>query len=229
MRISKMQGKNRGTLVLYLVGSILIPVTTPVVSASSFESSLNCPQRVSNGLEQGPGSSGYHPGFLEFFVPFSLVPYHSTYQKYYLTAPHPTTLWHSPIRLSSIIQPHSTINLPHYPLSYKSIIQANPTQSMASSSVNKILPANQPHTGQLKPGGDEDWKSKLVENPTPMNPKYPWLIPKFSGITKGTRLTSERIEGDSDGEDVDELEQSMDADFSCVRAGCVRAGYVRAG
>jgi len=46
--------------------------------------------------------------------------------------------WHSPIRLSSIIQSHSTINLPHYPLSYKSIIQPNLTQSMASSSVKKI-------------------------------------------------------------------------------------------
>jgi len=60
---------------------------------------------------------------------------------------------------------------------------------------DKILPANQPHTGGLKPGGDEDWKIKLVGNPSPINIKYPWLIPKFSNIPRGTRLTAERIAG----------------------------------
>jgi len=40
------------------------------------------------------------------------------------------------------------------------------------------LPANQPHTGGLKPEGDEDWKIKL-----------------FSKIPRGTRLTAERMDG----------------------------------
>jgi len=60
---------------------------------------------------------------------------------------------------------------------------------------DKILPANQPHMGGLKPGGDEDWKIKLVGNPSPINIKYPWLIPKFSNILRGTRLTAECIAG----------------------------------
>jgi len=73
----------------------------------------------------------------------------------------------------------------------KKVIEA---RTLYKRKKDKILPANQPHTGGLKPGGDEDWKSKLVGNPSPMNPKYPWLITKFSGITRGTRLTSERNE-----------------------------------
>jgi len=60
---------------------------------------------------------------------------------------------------------------------------------------DKILPANQSHTGGLKPGGDEDWKIKLVGNSSPVNIKYPWLSPKFSNIPRGTRLTAERFAG----------------------------------
>jgi len=60
---------------------------------------------------------------------------------------------------------------------------------------DKILPANQPHAGGLKPGGEKDWKIKLVRNPSPVNIKYPWLIPKFSNIPRGLRLTAERIAG----------------------------------
>ena len=43
---------------------------------------------------------------------------------------------------------------------------------------DKILLANQPHMGGLKPEGDEDWKIKL-----------------FSNIPRGTRLTAERMDG----------------------------------
>jgi len=60
---------------------------------------------------------------------------------------------------------------------------------------NKILLGNQPHTGGLKPGDDEDWKIKLVGNPLQVNIKYPWLIPKFSNILRRTRLTAERFAG----------------------------------
>jgi len=60
---------------------------------------------------------------------------------------------------------------------------------------DKILLANQPHTGGLKPAGDEDWRIKRVGNPSPVNIKYPWLIPKFSNIPRGTRLTAERFAG----------------------------------
>jgi len=60
---------------------------------------------------------------------------------------------------------------------------------------DKILPANPPHTGGLNTEGDEDWKIKLAGNPSPINIKYPWLIPKFSNIPSGTRLTAERIAG----------------------------------
>jgi len=60
---------------------------------------------------------------------------------------------------------------------------------------DKILLANQSHAGGLKPGGNEDWKIKLVGNPSPINIKYPWWIPKFSNIPRGIRLTAERIAG----------------------------------
>ena len=60
---------------------------------------------------------------------------------------------------------------------------------------DKILPANQLHMRGLKPGGDEDWKIKLVGNLSPVNIKYSWLSPKFSNILKGTRLTVERFAG----------------------------------
>jgi len=60
---------------------------------------------------------------------------------------------------------------------------------------DKIRPANQPHMGGLKPGVDEDWKLKLAGHPSPVNAKYPWLIPKFLDMVKGTRLTKEHIDG----------------------------------
>jgi len=59
---------------------------------------------------------------------------------------------------------------------------------------DKIRPANQQHTGGIKPEGSENWKKLLIGLPCPENKKYPWLIPKFSDIERGSRLTPERIE-----------------------------------
>jgi len=59
---------------------------------------------------------------------------------------------------------------------------------------DKIRPANQQHTGGIKSEGSENWKKLLIGLPCPENKKYPWLIPKFSDIERGSRLTPERIE-----------------------------------
>ena len=74
---------------------------------------------------------------------------------------------------------------------------------------DKIRPANQPHTGGLKPEGDEDWKLKLAGNPSPVNAKYPWLIPKFSDRVKGTRLTKEHIDRLKIGKGVAQQEKDV--------------------
>ena len=74
---------------------------------------------------------------------------------------------------------------------------------------DKIRPANQPHMGGLKPGGDEDWKLKLAGNPSRANAKYPWLIAKFSDMVKGPRLTKERIDGLKIGKGVSQQEKDV--------------------
>jgi len=58
---------------------------------------------------------------------------------------------------------------------------------------DKICPPNQQHTGGIKQEGSENWKKLLIGLPCPENKKYPWLIPKFSDIERGSRLTPERI------------------------------------
>jgi len=67
--------------------------------------------------------------------------------------------------------------------------------SLCKQKNDKMLLANQLYTGGLKHEGDEDSKIKLVRNPSPINIKYLWLIPKFSNIPRGTRLTTEHISG----------------------------------
>jgi len=59
---------------------------------------------------------------------------------------------------------------------------------------DKIRPANQQHTGGIKPEGRDNWKKLLLGLLCPENQKYPWLIPRFSDIERGSRLTPERIE-----------------------------------
>ena len=51
------------------------------------------------------------------------------------------------------------------------------------------------YTGELKREGNEDWKIKFVGNLSLINIKYPWLIPKFLNIPRGTRLISQCIAG----------------------------------
>jgi len=48
--------------------------------------------------------------------------------------------------------------------------------------------------GGIKPEGSENWKKLLIGLPCPESKKYPWLIPKFSDIERGSRLTTKRIE-----------------------------------
>ena len=59
---------------------------------------------------------------------------------------------------------------------------------------DKVQPVNQPHEGGLKPGGSSDWRAKAISKEQYQPGKYAgWLIPKFSGIKRGSRLTTERI------------------------------------
>ena len=60
---------------------------------------------------------------------------------------------------------------------------------------DKVKPVNLPHKGGLKPEGREDWRKRAMAKEVYVPGKYSgWIIPKFSAIRKGTRLTSERIE-----------------------------------
>ena len=60
---------------------------------------------------------------------------------------------------------------------------------------DKVKPVDLPHKGGLKPEGKEDWRQRAIVKEVYTLGKYSWwIIPKFSTIKKGTRLTTERIE-----------------------------------
>ena len=63
---------------------------------------------------------------------------------------------------------------------------------------DKVKPVNRPHKAGLKPEGVENWKEQIAvyksDNSNKSGSQYPWLIPKFSNIERGRRLTPERIE-----------------------------------
>jgi len=81
---------------------------------------------------------------------------------------------------------------------------------------HKICPANQQHTGGIKLEESENWKKLLIGLPCPENKKYPLLIPKFSDIERGSRLTPERIEKLKIGKGItkEEREVLMEVMFS---------------
>jgi hypothetical protein len=60
---------------------------------------------------------------------------------------------------------------------------------------DKVRPVNQPHEGGLRPGGKGNWRAEAIskEKYKPDGDYGGWLIPKFSDIKKGSRLTAERI------------------------------------
>ena len=63
---------------------------------------------------------------------------------------------------------------------------------------DKVKPVNRPHKEGLKPEGVENWKEQITvyksDDSNKSGSQYPWLIPKFSNIERGRRLTPERIE-----------------------------------
>ena len=61
----------------------------------------------------------------------------------------------------------------------------------------KVRPVNSDQSDGTIPGGMADWKAKALEKERglPKSEKFPdWLIPKFSTIFKGSRLTPERLQ-----------------------------------
>ena len=59
---------------------------------------------------------------------------------------------------------------------------------------DKIKPVDLPHPGSIKPGGVLNWRTKAISQEVYQLGKYAgWIIPKFSSIKKGSRLTSERL------------------------------------
>ena len=61
---------------------------------------------------------------------------------------------------------------------------------------DKVRPVNRPHELALKPEGVENWKEQIFvhKDSIKVNPKYPWLSPKFSDIMRGQRLMPEQLE-----------------------------------
>ncbi len=59
---------------------------------------------------------------------------------------------------------------------------------------DKIKPVDLPHPGGIKPEGALNWRTKAISQEIYQPGKYAgWIIPKFSSIKKGSRLTPERL------------------------------------
>ena len=67
---------------------------------------------------------------------------------------------------------------------------------MYKRKAEKVRPVDLGELDGNKPGGVPDWVVKLKEMDVKSHDeKYPeWLIPKFSDIERGSRLTKERLE-----------------------------------
>ena len=66
--------------------------------------------------------------------------------------------------------------------------------TLSKKKADKIKPMDLPHPGGIKPGGALNWRTKAISQELYQLGKYAgWIIPKFSSIKKGTRLTSERL------------------------------------
>ena len=75
---------------------------------------------------------------------------------------------------------------------------------------DKIRQVNRPHELGLKPEGVEKWEKIVVhKNSNKVNPKYPWLIPKFSDIVRGQRLKPERWQKLTIGEEITLAEREV--------------------
>ena len=61
---------------------------------------------------------------------------------------------------------------------------------------DKVKPVKKPHKLGLKPEGVENWREQIVvnKNSNKVNPKYLWLIPKFSDIVRRQRLAPKHLE-----------------------------------
>ena len=61
----------------------------------------------------------------------------------------------------------------------------------------KVVPVDEAHSAGIKPSGEEGWRERLIKEEKERGldgGAYPWvLIPKFSTIERGRRLTQARI------------------------------------
>ena len=71
---------------------------------------------------------------------------------------------------------------------------------------DKVKPVNRPHKEGPKPEEVEKWKEQIAvykgDDRNKSGSQYPWLIPKFSNIERGRRLTPKRIKKLKIGESV---------------------------
>ena len=76
----------------------------------------------------------------------------------------------------------------------------------------KVRPVNSDQSDGTIPGGIADWKAKALEKERglPKSEKFPdWLIPKFSTIFKGSRLTPERLQRMTVGDSMTSAEKEV--------------------
>jgi len=60
---------------------------------------------------------------------------------------------------------------------------------------DKVKPVDLPHPGGMKPEGTKNWRMRAISKEFYQPGKYSgWIIPKFSSIKRGSRLTPERLE-----------------------------------
>ncbi len=75
---------------------------------------------------------------------------------------------------------------------------------------DKIKPVDLPHPGGIKPEGALNWRTKAISQEIYQPGKYAgWIIPKFSSIKKGSRLTPERLEKLKLGEGLSDEEKDV--------------------
>ena len=88
-------------------------------------------------------------------------------------------------------------------LSLNSYVEIN---TLYKRKKDKVKPVNRPHKEGPKPEEVEKWKEQIAvykgDDRNKSGSQYPWLIPKFSNIERGRRLTPKRIKKLKIGESV---------------------------
>ena len=98
-----------------------------------------------------------------------------------------------------------------YSLLSKQYIHRVEVNGMYKRKAEKVRPVDLGESDGNKPGGVLDWVAKSKEMDVKSHDeKYPeWLIPKFSDIERGSRLTKERLENLIIGEGLTPQEQDV--------------------